>query len=621
MIKHAPTDFLFLDIETAGFSTEIRLINAFHVKRIKPNGHSQNRAYRWVEQGHLTGVCIEQFLDSVSDAGIHNARVYGHNVGFDVRYFLHEMKSVGIKYVASFNMNCSVLLAGKLYVPEYKLLLEFRDSMRLAPMGLDKFAQSFCPEFPKLPSPDFANCSTDELIPYCRRDCEIVYRGLQTFSSEMGTKLERLPLTIPSLAFAKLRKLGDTLHGVQRNSGLHREYNDILRDYYFGGRIYIAEGVKIDSHYDVVSLDITSSYPAQMLRYKYPKNEAPNIYNKPKSLPTDGRYFAQIKIYGYTPALPIIPYRQPTGGVTYPRGTFEAFLSDIELQFIIEKQTGQYEKIDILQVIHWRDDQCAYWLRDFVEVYYKIKLRGDEMNSRESGSGELYRTIGKLLLNSAYGKFAEKYHAGDDGVIYHANDCEDVETVDFESETEETTDRRNVAIAALITASGRVQLAEMIDYYGARNVIYCDTDSVKIIKSVFESTPKHPLINNDLGGWKNEGEYHGFTVIAPKLYYGLHNGKPELKAKGMRTTKTGSIKFAKLVFSGDDLIKNDYSAITTALSIGAIVKAYFEPMPTQIRTFLKSGQLAEEQFRSFTHPNNVTGFDYDIKTGYSFKQF
>jgi hypothetical protein len=376
-----------------------------------------------------------------------------------------------------------------------------------------------------------------------------------------------------------------------------KKLNEELRNnYYFGGRIYIRNGHNVFEKNDTKSFDITSSYPAQMKKYSFPiPGLSPVRFKKiPKF---SGRYVLEIKVIDYYQDLPCVPYRQTNGTVTYPHGTFNSFLSDIEFQFI--EKTYKDFKYEIKEVLFWEDKKCYKWAEPYIDKYYQLKLHGDELNAIEKNSGDAQRTIGKLFLNAPYGKAAQKY--SDNKPMYF--NMESPES----TEKKEPKDHRNPIFSILITAGGRVQLYEMINYYGAKNVIYSDTDSVKVLKSAYESKPPYPSINDELGGWKYEGDYNDLIVSAPKVYAGKHDGKIEIKAKGLTLRNLLFLNEKKNNNTGEKLIETIYDLMTENKPI----TARYSHKPKKLKGFARdTSSFALASSRSITRPENVTGYDF-----------
>ncbi len=175
------------------------------------------------------------------------------------------------------------------------------------------------------------------------------------------------------------------------------------------------------------------------------------------------------------------------------------------------------EELDELE--NWYDMvwECDYVLcfkpginqgmRDFVDEYYSLKMN-------ETGAR---RALSKLILNSAYGKIAEKpekqighYELEPEGYIMFHDDGVNVNKRGMMS----------VVVGARITALARVYLMQKIreidgpDVY--QNFIYCDTDSIHSLKNAPETS------DTELGMLKNEEKMKKYfkmcLYLSPKTY-------------------------------------------------------------------------------------------------------
>lgn len=148
------------------------------------------------------------------------------------------------------------------------------------------------------------------------------------------------------------------------------------------------------------------------------------------------------------------------------------------------------------------------------------------------------KLVAKLLLNSLWGKFGQRYHLQSYvGITTHA---EFVRYIDRErrgevhttavypqsnhlsitcrdkSQDKERMDKTYAPVAAFVTAYGRLALYEGLQRMGER-VVYYDTDSM-----IYEAIPGQNMEAGDLlGDWETEydgAHLHEFVGVAPKTY-------------------------------------------------------------------------------------------------------
>ena len=158
-------------------------------------------------------------------------------------------------------------------------------------------------------------------------------------------------------------------------------------------------------------------------------------------------------------------------------------------------------------VILWRRGARSY------EPYVKEKYEAKASAKRE-GNKTLLLTA-KLLLNSAYGKLAERIERSEG----HYEISEKTGAVHFVADgvEESTRGAMNVAIGALVTATARVFILSKIREicHGdkmAREFVYIDTDSIHAFADYEKADPYA------LGGLKLEATCEAVKYIAPKTY-------------------------------------------------------------------------------------------------------
>lgn len=602
------TDILIIywDVETIGFGGE-----AVCSQWCYSYGNATENAPLFYE-GYS---CIENNFREIKDLwislGSPKIRLYAHNAAFDLMRTKIQLEGSNFKAV----MVQGAMIAAKLEWDGMEI--ECRDSLRLLSSPLSDLADSLCPELPKLEMNHLVGYiqGDPKCQDYAKRDVVSLRGVLKSYAKLINEPVDKLKFTASGQSLYLFKKLFELDNGKYRPA--NKDFNQkIVMYYYNGGRIFIRNGHSPIEIMTCVSLDITSSYPYQMREQKFPK---PGVSpNEQRSIPKNvGRYFVHVKVTDYDNLLPVLPYREcyediGRTGVLYPHGTFESYITDMEYEWVLKNQPNT--KIEVLWCISWHKKDCTHWLRPYINEYYGLKEKGDEMNKIVPKSGEALRTVGKLQCNGLYGKFAQKYVEGD-GETTMWGDATMLQVFG-----ESGLDHRNAHISAFITGGARCALYDAIIFFGVENIVMCDTDSVKIYEHVYKSKGKMPNEGSKLGEWKNEGTYKDLQVIAPKVYIGVHDGKLEIKCKGLPMSGiahitvdgiTTTYKRSKVCLDQNKEVDKKYMLLiaTAARKLSPTFVGYAKK-PTKLKTFTRTGVMAIEGTKQMSTPYNVKGMDY-----------
>jgi hypothetical protein len=168
------------------------------------------------------------------------------------------------------------------------------------------------------------------------------------------------------------------------------------------------------------------------------------------------------------------------------------------------------------------------------QLYERLEISVEASDFKPNPS---LRTLAKLVLNSLWGKFGQRSNLIECKIITTANDAFDyhqlrrmghlVEKEDMSLGTIASMkkcqrlnkwNKKNVAIAAFVTAHARLRLWDVLEKLGER-VVYHDTDSV-----IYERRNADDMMIKEgcfLGQWESETKnymIHSFVGIAPKTY-------------------------------------------------------------------------------------------------------
>ncbi len=347
---------------------------------------------------------------------------------------------------------------------------------------------------------DFETCTDDYLSTYCKHDVDIEVENFKRFIKFLqANTISRLCYTRGSTAMAAY-----LFRHYHKRIYIHNNEQAIIleRESYRGGRtecFYLGD-LENGNYYTV---DVNSLYPFVMRNNSYPvkyvqitKSLSPSSlgnYLKDKSL------VARVLIDTNEPV-----YAVSRGRTLFPTGRFWVTLTTPELKYAIEH--GHLIKIDRCVVY----DQANIF-QSYVDTFYNLRLE-----FKSAGVAE-YEELCKKMLNSLYGKFGQKAEIwekiGDcpkekDRVelcfVSGVNGVKQIryllgEIFELKGYTE--TFNSFPAIAAHVSAFGRLHLWRLMQQAGSGNYFYCDTDSL-IVNEVGLCNLENQKDSLSLGGLK-----------------------------------------------------------------------------------------------------------------------
>lgn len=414
---------------------------------------------------------------------------------------------------------------------------------------------------------------------YCLQDSVVVVKALKKFSLELVDKGYVVPInkciTASSIGMNIWKSYFNSYEQPIMQIHINTKLQGELNKAYCGGRVEVFNsglGLSPIYHFDVPGLY------AGMMQKSLPIGNPVYITNFIddsevswlQELESKG-LIGFVKCQVQAPAnlnIPVLPIKH-NGKLTFPIGEFTGTWSTVELVKAIEMGY-------IIKPLEAWIFKAGTPLKSYSETLTNLKdLAGKEGN-------KTLRTVMKLLTNSLYGKFASKYFLtttefvkSDDvsvvNSLYKINSITKVDsdyiivnhdvkpllnsTIEDKDILNGAYDRAskaladkdlNIAIAATVTAYGRVQLYSLMQEVQERGgkVCYTDTDSV------FAWMPESP-INKPFGPytWVGPAEEHTLSnslFIAPKMYYHQDlSGKVTFKVKGVNT-KNSDITYEQL---------------------------------------------------------------------------
>lgn len=447
--------------------------------------------------------CVARLCDHIQSLKTPHT-IYAHNGGkFDFHFMLEFLENP-IKIISS------RIAAVKMGIHE------LRDSYCIIPIPLSAYQKDSI-DYRRLERA-VRDQHRAEIVSYLKTDCTALFDIVSKFIVRFG-----MQLTIGGTAIKTLKKM----HEFDSTTKWHDER---FRPFYYGGRVEAFKTGVIEGDWKV--FDVNSMYPYVMSELQHPTGKRYRV-GYGRNIDRRGRiagfadapfYFAKIRC-DQSGAFPVRMKNEPLN-FEVPRGEF--FVTSHELKAAIE--TGRVSNIEVMEVaVPEENISFGEYVARFMEEKISSKARGDK-------AGEIFA---KLLLNSAYGKFAQNpahyfdYWIGDpesdSWEIYSA----DIDSIDIWRKPSEREAFYDVATAASITGAARSVLMRALAC--AVRPVYCDTDS--IICEGLEAD----LHGSRLGAWKLEAT--GDTVaIAGKKMYALRQGSEYVK-----TASKG------VVLSGDEI--------------------------------------------------------------------
>lgn len=451
--------------------------------------------------------CVEkvrQFLEDCDPA--ERGIVYMHNGGrFDFFYLLDwfEGKTVimGSRIVkAIMQLNDSHNKNNQ---------WEFRDSYAIMPFPLKAYKKDDI-DINKMHK-SVRHKHVEEIESYLKGDCAYLWELCMEFQKEFGDYL-----TIASAAFAQL----SSMHKFERLP--QSQDSDLRKKFYYGGRVQCFKKGIVEQPINIY--DVNSMYPSVMRNFWHPTSWCSLIdrqirWSNSCAWNNLRTFFitASGKNYG------AFPVRQKDGSIdfTVERGIFHVSIHEWNTAI----ELGLFIPDSIIATYNFNQSSKFF---QFVEHFFNARRQA------KSNNDSMRTLFYKYILNSAYGKFAlnpENYYSWEITRKAEPPDGKQAWVLDSMVQgkyyvwkapnTTKSWNLYNIATAASITGAARSILLRAIAT--AKNVIYCDTDSI-----ICESLSGQELDDKKLGAWKHEGTGN-LAAVAGKKMYAIFNGTECIK--------------------------------------------------------------------------------------------
>lgn len=399
--------------------------------------------------------------------------IYMHNGGrFDIFYLMEWLNSD----MRIINGRIVMARLGK---------HEVRDSWAILPIALAQYKKDEI-EYEKLRA-ECRELHRVEILKYLRGDCVYLHELVSAFREEFGDAL-----TIGSAAMREMQRF----HPFIKMGSYSDE--KVRRQFFFGGRVECFQSGIINQEFKIY--DVNSMYPFVMSNYRHPNSGAFSVDKR------IGKSTGFVVAEGWS--VGAFPVRGRTGN-SYPRGrgTYAATIHEFNAAI----ECGWFRCDRVLKTYNF-DDWIV--LDEFVDHFFNARKK-----AKKDGD-KIHDIFYKLILNSAYGKFAQNpdnYY--DFHITHNARPPELPWRPKYIFNNGEYTISQkpitrhsyyNVGIGASITGAARAVLMRALA--GSRDLIYCDTDSViaREVSADFD--------DSKLGSWKHEGSGDRIAMAGKKLY-------------------------------------------------------------------------------------------------------
>lgn len=474
---------------------------------------------------------VEDFMNHFITRKYAGYHCFAHNFGgYDFNFIMDYIIKNKNKY------NCKAVPIGSnigfLSVKKNnhkKRTWHFNDSYLLLKHSLDDLTKTFNVQHKKMDMDrnNLEKYDRNKVAEYMKYDTIGLYEVLIKFKEWIGKY--KVPIQ-PTIAKQSLEMWKKTLR--RPVICLSDDAEEFVRKAYHGGRNEI---FKMKTYDNVYTYDFNSLYPSIMLDSLMPTGKP--VYTKVYKDDSLGFFKAKIKIPDmYIPPLPI--HRNMK--LIYPVGIIEGVYSTNELNYAIDLGC----EVDVEEGYTFSSD---YIFKEYIEHLYGLKVNAKD---------KVTKLIAKLLMNSLYGKFAQKRIQ--EYIIYKSGFKEPKdfnslifwkpELSLFKKEKHSNANFIIPSLSATITANAGIKLHKAFKKLKEQNIYYTDTDSI--------ITTKRMKTSNKIGELKEEMNGDGAIFLLPKLYAIKMGDEVKIKAKGFDSSVLEKLSFSDF----EDALNGDYSA-------------------------------------------------------------
>lgn len=524
-------------------------------------------------------------LDVLLQRRFSNRPIFAHNGGkYDFLFLLPEIQARNL--TARLITQGPRVTAITIKDEKQKRKWVLQDSFALLPKGLAKLAKDFGTTQKLEGAIDFKGGErVDKRNPlhveYCRRDSIALWEVIASFRGMPYVRDVKPRITLASTAMAAWRT---TLRNPIRDSP--KSVKAFVRSAYAGGRCEIFnQEAGIGSCFDVNSL-----FPSVMRN-----RPIPTEYQGPARNPDEFGFHevtVQVPRDSYIPPLFVRGER-----LLFPTGTWRGTYFSEEIKEA-EKYGAKILKFHKGHRFSARKDLFT----DYVDHLYRL---------RTENPGTAIDAVAKLLLNSSYGKFAERAEKSCmlridplDAGTFPKIPFEFFRGEDFFQKTGliVTREKRDVItaqiqIGAAITAWARIAMLPLMQAQGEK-LRYTDTDSLF-------TSDKIPTGEN-LGELKREYDYTDGFFLLPKAYFLKKTDDTWVKkVKGFPTDFLNKISLSQLKDKNLNYRENKILTMKSALIQNKTFLARRDISKSLISAYTKRRVLAGGQTAPLHYENGV----------------
>lgn len=429
--------------------------------------------------------------------------------------------------------------------------IHFHDTLNYHPVSVEQLGEDL--KLAKLKEPKAFKripknkTEEEELIKYCIRDAEISCKFMYLYTDYCKKRGINPKITIASTAMEDF-KTNYLKEEIKLEPEKHRE---VAFKGYCGGR---TEPFRRGLFKNIAVYDFNSLYPSVMKEKQFPNPKSSKYtrrIQKEHIKKYEGVVYA--KVYQPETFIPILPKRiEDENGKTkkllFPTGVFWGYFTFAEI-----REAQKHTNLKILKLM-----EGVYYTqtKDYFSKYVTDKYKERMRLKKEGNSMQL---MSKLMSNSLYGKFGEKYK--ENSKIIHEDKIgkKIIESYISIVQTEQKGYYRVIMEgvvkehsfpiwSAYIASYARIKLHRAMRKH-QNSLLYCDTDSI------FISDKEKVKTSDKLGDLGFEYKTKKCLIVRPKVYA----VDTKIKAKGVQKklawnefvkllsgTRIKEIKFAKL---------------------------------------------------------------------------
>lgn len=500
---------------------------------------------------------VFKYKQKIIDGGISTALIYFHNLNYDIQSLLQTIVDNRYLFDDIKVMNSS----NAWYSLKFKYkdcCFELRDSWKLYTqplaklatlVGWDKLTDQATYEWFDLNSSKF-----DDELEYFIYDINILVHVLEMHFDKFSK--QKIMLTMPGYAEKELKKCIKEDDRKSKGNNYYKIFNvklkdnveNFIRSAYFGGFVYANNQLINKKLTKGITADVNSLYPSVMLNRDYPDIHSMRELKEDefKTLKKNDYHnfvIANLEITKLKLKPKHVPCFPKKAGFGVPKDilTLDDLLNPFEETADVSLTLLDLYHIEKNYEIEYRYNYGLkadkYIKRPFTSFVLKHKK---EKEDAVCEGNSVKKLIAKLMLNSCYGKFAQRNIEEEKELTVNEEGLPALVTC--QKPHDEDKKRHNILIGCFVTAFARDVLLSAIENINKSELAtfwYCDTDSVHFgyngnkdyIKEASQilNDVGIPFDSAEFGKWKDEQYMQYAKYLGSKRYWEYD---PVLKVKG-----------------------------------------------------------------------------------------